>query len=123
MNKIICSSSSIISVKEQQAQDLVKNGSFDEAIAAYQNLESNSSRILVIIGTLYGDKKGDYELAVHYFEQALKLQEKVYRFVCWLFEKLIKDIFIIHCRMEMIRVILIMNLVMPIKIFVNMTKH
>lgn len=77
MNITIRSSSSDVSIEEQQARNLVKNGNIDEAIAIYQNLESDSSRIFNTIGMLYAEKKGDYELAIHYFERALNIQEQV----------------------------------------------
>ena len=30
------------------------------------------------MGQLYADKKGDYKLAIKYYKQALKIQEKVF---------------------------------------------
>lgn len=72
--------SSLSSEKEQQAQDLIRNENIDEAIAIYQSFESDSSRIFNTIGMLYAKKKGDYELAIHYFERALTLQEQVLHF-------------------------------------------
>jgi tetratricopeptide (TPR) repeat protein len=61
---------------EVQAQSLLQRGEIDKAITIYQRLESNP-RILRIIGQLYDEKKGDYDSSIKYYEQALKLQEKV----------------------------------------------
>ncbi len=63
---------------EIQAQDLVKHGEIDEAIAIYQRLKPDSARVLNIIGGLYLEKKGDYDSAINYYEKALQIQEKVY---------------------------------------------
>jgi len=64
---------------EIKAQDLIKCGEIDEAIAIYQSIEPASARILNIIGVLYSEKKGDYNSAINYYERALKIQEEVYR--------------------------------------------
>jgi hypothetical protein len=33
------------------------------------------------MGQLYADKKGDYNSALKYYEQAMKIQEEVYRYI------------------------------------------
>ena len=62
---------------ESQAQDMVEAGDIDQAIAIYQELQPESARILRIIGTLYAQKKGDYVLAISYYERALEIQDEV----------------------------------------------
>jgi len=64
---------------EIQAQNFVKRGEIDEAIAIYQRLKPDSVRVLNIIGRLYAEKKGDYHSAINYYKKALQIQEKVYR--------------------------------------------
>lgn len=66
-----------MSDNEIQAQDLIKRGEIDEAISIYQQLTPESARILSIIGTLYAEKKGDYDRAINYHEKALQLREEV----------------------------------------------
>ena len=63
--------------EELQAQDLVKLGQIDQAITVYEQLIPESARILRIIGTLYAQRKGDYDLAIVYYEQALQIQDEV----------------------------------------------
>jgi len=75
----IYSSSPIFSKEEVHAQRLVQDGKFDQALTLYQRLKSHSPRILITMGQLYADKKGDYHSAVKYYKQALKIQEEVYR--------------------------------------------
>jgi tetratricopeptide (TPR) repeat protein len=76
-----CCSLVSMSKEELQAQDLVQRGEIDQAIiATYQQLKPESARILRIIGALYDEKKGDYSIAINYYEKALQIQEKVYRY-------------------------------------------
>ena len=60
------------------AQDLLRGGEIDQAIALYQRLDSNSAHVLHMIGVLYAEYNGDYQSAINYFEQALEIQEKVH---------------------------------------------
>jgi tetratricopeptide (TPR) repeat protein len=60
-----------------QALEHTKCGQIDEAINIYRSLKPDSPRILNIIGILHSQKKGDYDSAIHYFEKALSIQEKV----------------------------------------------
>ena len=62
---------------EMAAQDLIEQGEIDQAIAIYEQLQPQSAQIFRTIGMLYADRKGNYELAVSCFEQALQLQENV----------------------------------------------
>ncbi|CAF2713510.1 unnamed protein product [Rotaria sp. Silwood2] len=66
----------IISPEEIKAKDLLKHGKVDQAIAIYQCLKYESARVLMIIGILYTEKKGDYHTAIIYYNKALKIQEK-----------------------------------------------
>ncbi len=79
LNMIICCSLSNMSEDELQAQDLINHGNVDKAIAIYQQLKPESPRILRVIGELYAEKKGDYNLAINYYDQALQIQETVCR--------------------------------------------
>ena len=63
---------------EKRAEDFVKCGEIDQAIEIYQSLTPHQPRILNIIGTLYAEKKCDYELSIYYFQQALTMQEEVW---------------------------------------------
>ncbi|CAF1538792.1 unnamed protein product [Rotaria magnacalcarata] len=61
---------------ETKAQQLLKDGKIDQAIAMYLCIKPESARILVIIGILYAEKKGDYKSAIIFYKKALKIQEK-----------------------------------------------
>lgn len=77
LNVIIYFSLSDVSTEELHAQDLVKRGEIDQALAIYEQLKPESARILRIIGGLCAEKKGDYDRAINYFEQALQIQQEV----------------------------------------------
>lgn len=62
---------------ERKAKAFIEQGNIDQAIEIYEDLQPTSPRILTIIGGLYADKKGDYNLAEFYFQNALRLQEEV----------------------------------------------
>ncbi|CAF4837867.1 unnamed protein product [Rotaria sp. Silwood1] len=66
----------MISDDELQAENHIKNGKIDLAIAAYQRISPVSASIFVRIGHLYADKKGDYDNALNCYMQALKIQEE-----------------------------------------------
>ncbi|CAF3294735.1 unnamed protein product [Rotaria sp. Silwood2] len=72
----IIDSKTKISDYELQAENHTKNGEIELAIAAYQRIHPISARILVQIGRLYSDNRGDYNNALNFYTQALKLQEK-----------------------------------------------
>ncbi|CAF0930870.1 unnamed protein product [Rotaria sordida] len=61
---------------ELEAEDYVKNDQIDSAIAIYQRIHPISVSILLRLGQLYADKKGDYGNALYYYIQALRIQEK-----------------------------------------------
>ncbi|CAF2136811.1 unnamed protein product [Rotaria magnacalcarata] len=61
---------------ETKAQQLLNDGKIDQAIAMYLCIKPESARILVIIGILYAEKKGDYKSAIIFYKKALKIQEK-----------------------------------------------
>jgi len=62
---------------EAQAREFIKTGQIDQAIEIYQRVKPESARIFNTIGSLLGDKKGDYESAIVYYKKSLKIQEKV----------------------------------------------
>lgn len=64
-------------ILESQAQDFIQSGDIDQAIAIYQAFQPESARIYRIIGTLYAQRKGDYTLAISYYERALEMQDEV----------------------------------------------
>ncbi len=74
---MICFSASNIFDEELQAQDLVERGEIDQAITIYQQLKPESAHIFYTIGVLYAEKKGDYDLAISCYEQALHMQGEV----------------------------------------------
>ncbi len=77
LNSIICFSLPMTSNEEMQTQDLVKLGEIDQALAIYQQMKPDSARVLNIIGALYAEKKGEYDLAINYHLKAFEIQEKV----------------------------------------------
>ena len=68
---------SYVSEEELQAEKYLKSGDIDQAIAAYQHIQSKSARILKIIARLFADEKHDYETAIDYYQQALKIEKEV----------------------------------------------
>ena len=64
--------------EEIEAENLVKRGEIDQAIAIYQCLSPASSRSLHHLGVLYAENKGDQCTAINYFQQALQMKEEVY---------------------------------------------
>ncbi len=69
----------IIYDDEIQAQDFVKHGEIDQAIAIYQRVKPVSARVLNSIGILYCERKGDYDSAINYYKKALQIQEEVHK--------------------------------------------
>ena len=67
----------MISDEELEAQNLVEDGEFDQAIAIYQRIQPQSGRILHLLGVLYTERKGDQQAAVNCFQQALQMKEEV----------------------------------------------
>ncbi|CAF0951760.1 unnamed protein product [Rotaria sordida] len=61
---------------EIQAEKMVQRGQVDQAIAIYKNTTNQSPHVLNNIGKLYAEKKGDYESAARFYNQALKIQEE-----------------------------------------------
>lgn len=68
---------SAMSSVELVAHDLIEQGEIDQAIAIYEQIQPKSAHVFRTIGMLYADRKGNYEVAISCFEQALQLQEKV----------------------------------------------
>lgn len=67
-----------LSLKDElQAGEFEKNGQIDLAIGTLEDIKFPSASVLLRLGHLYADKKGDYENAFRYYTQALKMQEKV----------------------------------------------
>lgn len=66
-----------ISNEGMKVDELLKNGQIDQAIDVLQRFQPVSAPILVRLGHLYAEKKGEYDNALTYYTQALKLQEKV----------------------------------------------
>ncbi|CAF0924362.1 unnamed protein product [Rotaria sp. Silwood1] len=61
---------------EIQAEKMVQRGQVDQAIILYKNTKNQSPRVLNNIAQLYAEKKGDYELAARFHNQALRIQEE-----------------------------------------------
>ena len=74
-----CPNMALLTNEEIKAQEYIERGEIDRAIAIYQQLEPPSARVFLLIGMLYANNKGNFELAVSYYEQALHMQEKVCR--------------------------------------------
>ena len=68
-----------ISNEEILVKELIQHGEIDQVIAIYQQLKPQSVRVFCTLGKLYANEKGNYELAISYFEQALHMQEEVCR--------------------------------------------
>lgn len=71
------SSLATISNQEFEAQNLVKRGEFEQAISIYQNLKPETARTFHHLASLFNEKKGDYPAAIHYYQQALRIEEEV----------------------------------------------
>ena len=78
-NVTIYFSTTLTSDEEKMAQDLVEQGQIDQAIDLYQQLRPESARIYRVIGMLYAEKKGRFDLAISCYEQALHIHELVGR--------------------------------------------
>lgn len=65
------------SFQEKQIKEFIANGKYEEAIQVYQGIPIVSTAVLHLIGSLYADKLGDYDVAISCFEQAIKTHEKV----------------------------------------------
>ena len=63
--------------EEMMAKDLIERGEIDQAIANLEEIKPESSRIFRLIGTLYAQRKGDYDLAIIYYQRALEIQDEV----------------------------------------------
>ena len=60
-----------------KVDELLKNGEVDQAIDILRRVQPASPSVLVRLGHLYAEKKGEYDHAFTFYTQALKLQEKV----------------------------------------------
>ena len=60
-----------------QIKDLINDGQIDQALIEYQKSKIESASVCNMIGTFYAQKKGDFNIAVQYYEQALEILEKV----------------------------------------------
>ncbi|CAF4999621.1 unnamed protein product [Rotaria sp. Silwood1] len=65
-----------MSPEEIKVQELIKHGEVDQAVAIYQCLKLESARLLMMIGIIYAENKGDYTSAIIYYNKALQIQEK-----------------------------------------------
>ena len=74
---IVSCSLSKISDEEILAKELIERDEIDQAIAIYRQLKPESVRVFCTLGALYANEKGNYELAISYFEQALHKREEV----------------------------------------------
>ncbi len=63
--------------QETKARKYAEKGDIDLALVEYRRIQPPTSRILVAMGRLCADRKGDYDFALQCFKQALKMQEKV----------------------------------------------
>lgn len=60
-----------------QMKDLISHGQVDDALALYQKEGMESAHACNMIGTFYAQKKGDFHLAIQYYNKALEILEKV----------------------------------------------
>ena len=63
--------------QEIKAQKYASKGDIDLALVEYRRIQPPTTRILIAMGRLCADRKGDYDFALQCFKQALKMQEKV----------------------------------------------
>ena len=73
----ICSSVIPKLENEQKVMDLIISGDIDQAIDTFQRLKHVSAQLLINMGTVYVEKKGDFDSAMKCFKKALVLKEKV----------------------------------------------
>ncbi|CAF2520941.1 unnamed protein product [Rotaria sp. Silwood2] len=72
----ISTRSSSVNDNELEAQKHLEQGQIDLALAAYRRIYPVSAKILNIIGRLCAEKKKDYDCALEYHTQALRIQEQ-----------------------------------------------
>jgi tetratricopeptide (TPR) repeat protein len=66
-----------MTAEEIKAKKYAARGDIDLALVEYRRIQPPTARVLIAIGQLCADRKGDYEYALQCFKQALKMQEKV----------------------------------------------
>lgn len=56
---------------------LISDGQIDQALIEYQQLGIESADVYNMIGTFYAQRKGDFHIAIQYYNKALEIREKV----------------------------------------------
>lgn len=78
MIKICCFSSESFLLKDQtKLNEYLKHNEIEQAITFYQSIKPRTVQVLNTIGQIYAEKKGDYDAAINYYKEAIRMQEQV----------------------------------------------
>jgi tetratricopeptide (TPR) repeat protein len=55
----------------------ISNEEVDKTISIYQNFKPETAHTFRLLASLFNEKKGDYPSAIHYYQQALQIEEEV----------------------------------------------
>lgn len=71
------SSESFLSKDQAAAQEFLLCNDIDQALVHYKHVKPRTVQVLHTIGQIYAEKKGDYESAISYYKEAVRIQEQV----------------------------------------------
>ena len=60
--------------------EYVKRNEIAQTLISYQHMKPRTVQVLNTIGQIYAEKKGDYDSAINYYKEAIRIQEEV-RFI------------------------------------------
>lgn len=55
----------------------MKRNEIEQALNFYQHMKPRTVQVLNTIGQIYAEKKGDYDSAINYYKEAIRMQEEV----------------------------------------------
>ena len=65
-------------LKDQtQLNEYLKRNEIEQALTFYQHMKPRTVQLLNTIGQIYAEKKGDYDSAINYYKEAIRMQEAV----------------------------------------------
>ena len=71
------SSESLLSKDQAVGEDFLLRNEIDQALTHYRHIKPRTVQVLHTIGQIYAEKKGDYESAISYYKEAIRIQEQV----------------------------------------------
>ena len=77
IDHLTCSSESFLSKDQAAAQEFLLRNDIDQALVHYKHVKPRTVQVLHTIGQIYAEKKGDYESAISYYKEAVRIQEQV----------------------------------------------